>query len=96
MPSWPHSLNRAFELAPLRTILVETRCLQKDTGLTAALFGEHLRATVEGRWADAQVELENPISQMGTVCLKGTIVGNDNGASNLCDAAGPTNQELIT
>jgi hypothetical protein len=83
MCSWsPNELlavNRAFELSPLRTVLIETPLLQRAS-FALTLF-EKVRATVEDSGPDAGVVLSGSSKgDRGTVNLGGKLVCN--GADN--------------
>ena len=84
MRSWSPShilaVNRAFELLPLLTVLVETLLLQRATLLLTVLF-EKIQVTVEDRGADARVMMSG-LSKIegGKTYLAGKLMCN--GADN--------------
>jgi hypothetical protein len=73
-------LNKPFELPPLQTVLVDTRRLQNNTCMMAALFEENLQVTVENRGASARLVLSGS-SKIGRamMSLEGRIVGDGAG-----------------
>jgi hypothetical protein len=74
-------LNHPFEVPPLQTVVVETRQLQNETYLMAALFNEQVRVTIENCGACARIVLSGSSKiGMGKTTLQGRIVRN--GAGN--------------